>query len=101
MTTPLNISAEQLNAILNNSRETTPLHTVLDDRRMKPFMTPEEFETKWNIQPQNKPSLTTDNTYMKEDGAPSPALVSPDGNIKGAPKPQEVKKMRTRLNQEK
>lgn len=50
MTKPLEIPAEQLNAILNSGREATPLHTVLDDRRMKPFMSIEEFATKWNIQ---------------------------------------------------
>lgn len=39
--------------------------------------------------------------YMKEDGVPSSALVSADGSIRGAPKPQDVKKMRKRLNKEK
>jgi hypothetical protein len=26
-----------------------PLHTVLDDRRLRPFMTEEEFNAKWGL----------------------------------------------------
>lgn len=53
------------------------------------------------VEGKNKSSLNKVDTYMKEDGIPSPALVSPNGSIKGAPKPQDVKRMRKRLNQEK
>ncbi len=59
MTNPLEMPIDKLNAILNNGRLETPLHTVitLDDRRMNPFMSMEDFEKKWNIVNPEKESL--------------------------------------------
>lgn len=52
MTKGIEIPADQLKTILSGGREQTPLHTVvtMDDRRMNPFLSMEEFEKKWALQ---------------------------------------------------
>jgi hypothetical protein len=63
MTKGIEIPADQLKTILSGGREQTPLHTVvtMDDRRMNPFLSMEEFEKKWALQ--NKVTEKSVDTY--------------------------------------
>ena len=47
---PIELDTLQVNQILKQNNPPAPLHTVVDDRRMKPFMSMEDFEKKWQIQ---------------------------------------------------
>ncbi len=100
----LTIQLQQMTLISDNINEIENIETQSPETIVDFLFCDTMSNTSKNLrklEAKKKTSLKSEDTYMKEDGTPSPALVSPDGSIKGAPKPDEVKKMRQHLNQEK